>query len=147
MNKLQSIFSNEGLTKEQESELGKLGWHIINDGAYLDIQYEETYLEESTNNYRHSMNVQFTVDYENKGYYLVLGNNEGSGFNSFADINLENTNILESFDEMLNKFINDSQNKSRLSGLDSLSLIKKHPEHIESIRTGAIADLEKWLKT
>ena len=144
MNTIQRIYLNEGITKEQESELGKIGWFVMNEGEYLDIQFETTYLKKD--NDRLSMNVQFTADLERKACYLTLGNNQGDGFNSLVDINLKNLDLLASLDQVIGKLLNADQEQVHLPVSKALQLIRQNPKSYEAIRTDGVMKLESWLK-
>lgn len=146
MNKLEGIFLNEGLTSEQEAELEKLGWFVMNQGDYLDIQFEVTYEEETEEHDRFSMNLQFTVGHDRKDSYLVLGDNLGDGFNSHVDINLDNLNLLESFDNVMTKLQSADQSMVHLPMSKALHLARTYPECYEDIRKEGITTLENWLK-
>lgn len=146
MNKLEGIFLNEGLTSEQEAELEKLGWIVMNQGDYLDIQFEVTYEEETDKHDRYSINLQFTVGHDRKESYLVLGDNLGNGFNSHVDISLDNLELLESFDNVMTRLLNADQSKVHLPISRALHLARKYPECYEGIRKEGITKLESWLK-
>lgn len=146
MSKFQEILSGEGLTKDQDAELVNLGWFVVNDGEYLDIQFEVMLLDESSAHCRLSMNVQFTIHHNDKSIFLIFGNNEGDGFNSFVDMSLSDLNLLSSFDKTFDELQKSNKANRHIRTSKALHLIKLYPESFEYIRKVAITELEKWLK-
>ena len=94
MSALSSVFDSKSIPQSLMDELRSMGFSCYNqDGNYIDLQFDVTYLEETRKHDRYSLNIEVSFHLEDNHVSVSLGTNLGDGFNSEYEIAYYDQNI------------------------------------------------------
>lgn len=106
------------LPKNATDSLLDRGWYELNnDGQYQDFEIEFTYREQTSVDERRSLNLQMSLDFEDKSIRFCLGYNTGDGFNEELWFTLNSQSTAPDLDTISTRLLNTVEKNAPLEDL------------------------------
>jgi hypothetical protein len=105
---LKDILRNSSVTNDQLEKFKSIGFSCWNDSVdYTDLELDITYQKKTDNgDDRLSFNLHATFNWEDRTFYMVLGTNEGDGWNEYHQVDCDGSDLgtlISSFIKSLEK--------------------------------------------